>query len=220
MQIQVVRKILEHNEETAKRLRDTFSRHRTLVLNLMSSPGAGKTTLLESTLGTLQRSFNTAVIEGDISTTRDAERIAATGAQTLQINTDGACHLDSSMVLQALEHLDLSELDILFIENVGNLVCPAEFELGEDATITLLSVPEGDDKPEKYPGMFAKSHALILNKTDLLPFLTFDVERAKTAAMTVNKDLEFFAVSAAQGDGLQDWTRWIAEKVRGKQATG
>ncbi|MEF8823198.1 MAG: hydrogenase nickel incorporation protein HypB [Desulfohalobiaceae bacterium] len=220
MQIQVVRKVLEHNEETAKQLRDTFSRHRTLVLNLMSSPGAGKTTLLETTLGTLQRSFNTAVIEGDISTTRDAERIAATGAQTLQINTDGACHLDSSMVLQALEHLDLSSLDLLFIENVGNLVCPAEFELGEDATITLLSIPEGDDKPEKYPGMFAKSHALILNKTDLLPYLTFDVERAKTAAMTVNKDLEFFAVSAAQGDGLEEWTQWIADKVRDKKASG
>lgn len=220
MQIQVVRKVLEHNEETAKRLRNTFSRHRTLVLNLMSSPGAGKTTLLEATLGALQRSFNTAVIEGDISTTRDAERIAATGAQTLQINTDGACHLDSSMVLQALEHLDLSSLDLLFIENVGNLVCPAEFELGEDATITLLSIPEGDDKPEKYPGMFAKSHALILNKTDLLPYLTFDVERARTAAMTVNKDLEFFAVSAAQGDGLEEWTQWIADKVRDKKSSG
>jgi hydrogenase nickel incorporation protein HypB len=218
MQIQVVRKILEHNEETAKRLRDTFRRHNTLVLNLMSSPGAGKTTLLEATLHTLQRSFRTAVIEGDISTTRDAERIAATGAQTLQINTDGACHLDSSMVLQALEHLDLSSLDLLFIENVGNLVCPAEFELGEDLTVTLLSVPEGDDKPEKYPGMFAKSHALVLNKTDLLPYLSFDVERARTAAMAINGDLEFFAVSAAQGNGLESWTQWIAEGVRGKQA--
>ena len=218
MQIQVVRKILEHNEETAKRLQETFRSHRTLVINLMSSPGAGKTTLLEATLGTLQRSFNTAVIEGDISTTRDAERISATGAQTLQINTDGACHLDSSMVLQALEHLDLSRLDLLFIENVGNLVCPAEFELGEDATVTLLSVPEGDDKPEKYPSMFAKSHALVLNKTDLLPYLAFDVERAKTAARAMNPDLECFAVSAATGEGLEAWTQWIADRVRDKKA--
>jgi len=218
MQIQVVRKILEHNEETAKRLQETFRSHRTLVINLMSSPGAGKTTLLEATLGTLQRSFNTAVIEGDISTTRDAERIAATGAKTLQINTDGACHLDSSMVLQALEHLDLASLDLLFIENVGNLVCPAEFELGEDRTVTLLSVPEGDDKPEKYPAMFTKSHAMVLNKTDLLPYLNFDVERAKTAARTLNPDLEFFAVSATRGEGLEAWTQWIADRVRDKKA--
>jgi len=220
MQIQVVRKILEDNEETAKRLRGTFRDYRTLVLNLMSSPGAGKTSLLEATLGVLQRSFHTAVIEGDINTTRDAERIAATGAQTLQINTDGACHLDSAMVLQALEHLDLTRLDLLFIENVGNLVCPAAFELGEDLTVTLLSVPEGDDKPEKYPAMFAKSHALVLNKTDLLPYLSFDVERAQKAARAVNKDLEFFSLSATQGEGLEHWTQWVQDRVRDKKEAG
>jgi hydrogenase nickel incorporation protein HypB len=217
MKIPVVRKILETNETMADELADIFARKKILALNLMSSPGAGKTSLLVRTLTDLGSEFSMAVIEGDLQTSNDAERIAATGAQTLQINTDGACHLDSSMILESLKHLDLDSLDILFIENVGNLVCPAEFKVGEDAKITLLSLPEGDDKPEKYPVMFAESRVLILNKIDLLPYLEFDLERARKGALTINKDLAVFEISASKGQGLEGWYDWLRSQVAGKK---
>ena len=175
MEIRVIRNVLEANEKLSARLKEHFARHGILTLNLISSPGAGKTSLLERTLADLSPEFRMAVIEGDLQTDNDAQRVAATGAQAVQINTEGGCHLDSNLVMEALGALDLSEIDILFIENVGNLVCPVEFDCGEDAKIALLSLPEGDDKPEKYPFLFNRASAMILNKIDLLPYLDFDM---------------------------------------------
>ncbi|MFP4212725.1 MAG: hydrogenase nickel incorporation protein HypB [Desulfohalobiaceae bacterium] len=217
MHIPVVRNILESNQKTSQELQQTFQEQGLLVLNLISSPGAGKTSLLVRTLNDLAPELNMAVIEGDLQTSNDAQKIAATGAMVLQINTQGACHLDGSMIGQALQHMDLDSVDILFIENVGNLVCPAEFKLGEDYKIALLSIPEGDDKPEKYPVLFAESSLLLLNKIDLLPYIQFDTQRASQAARAVNQDLEVMQVSAQTGQGLQQWYDWLRGKVQEKR---
>ena len=218
MEIPVVRNVLEANDRMAARLRDEFKRCGVLTLNLISSPGSGKTSLLERTLRDLGTEFRMAVIEGDPQTDNDARRVAATGAKAVQINTDGGCHLDSNMILAALENLELEQLDILFIENVGNLVCPVEFDCGEDAKIALLSVTEGDDKPEKYPQLFRLAKALILNKTDLLPYVDFDVESAARGACTLNPDLAMFQISCRDGHGLENWYAWLREAVRLKKA--
>lgn len=218
MKIPVIRKILESNEEKSKELKEIFNRNKTLVLNLISSPGAGKTTLLEKTLSQLKDEFKMAVIEGDIQTTADAERIAKTGVETVQINTEGACHLDSQMIFAATEKMKLEGLDILFVENVGNLVCPAEFEVGEDYKIALLSIPEGDDKPEKYPLLFSESKVLLLNKVDLLPYLDFDVEKVRKVVKALNKNIEIFMVSAKTGDGFDQWLNWLRKEVEKKKA--
>jgi hydrogenase nickel incorporation protein HypB len=217
MKIPVVRKVLEVNETMAEQNKKLFDRHRVLVLNLMSSPGAGKTALLERTLSDLGTEMNMAVIEGDVQTTNDAQRIAATGVPVVQINTDQACHLDSSMVQEALGQLDLEGLDVLFVENVGNLVCPAAFDLGEDLKITLLSVPEGDDKPLKYPSMFVRSQLMILNKLDLLPYLEFSLVQATQGAQTVNPDLEVISVSARTGENLEAWYEWLRSRLKTKR---
>ena len=217
MQIPVVRNVLEANERVADTVRSRLSASRVLTLNLISSPGAGKTTLLERTLRDLAPEFRMAVIEGDLQTDNDARRVAATGAQAVQINTDGGCHLNSSMILQALESIDLTGLDILFIENVGNLVCPVEFDCGEDAKVALLSVAEGDDKPEKYPLLFNLARAMVLNKVDLLPHVDFDVTRARAFATRLNHDLAIFEVSCRQGSGLDGWYDWLRAMRRAKQ---
>ncbi|KUG27990.1 hydrogenase nickel incorporation-associated protein hypb [hydrocarbon metagenome] len=209
MQIPVVRNILEANARVSDDLKALFAEKGILALNLMSSPGAGKTTLLERTLSDLASEFSMAVIEGDLQTDNDARRVAATGAQAVQINTEGGCHLTSAQVLAACKELSLDGLDILFIENVGNLVCPAEFDVGEDHKITLLSVTEGDDKPEKYPLMFNISSALLLNKTDLLPYVDFSLERASTFARGLNADIRVFPVSCRNRDGLEAWYDWL-----------
>ena len=216
MQIPVVRNVLEANEKLAQVVRERV--RGILTLNLISSPGAGKTTLLERTLTDLSSEFKMAVIEGDLQTDNDARRVAATGVQAVQIDTDGGCHLDSKLVLQAMDHLDMEGLDILFIENVGNLVCPTEFDLGEDAKVGILSVTEGDDKPEKYPLLFNPAKALVLNKVDLLPSVNFDVERAVTFARRLNKDLPVFQVSCTKGEGLKDWYTWLRAQVKLKKA--
>ena len=216
MQIPVVRNVLEANEKLAQVVRERV--RGILTLNLISSPGAGKTTLLERTLTDLSSEFRMAVIEGDLQTDNDARRVAATGVQAVQIDTDGGCHLDSKLVLQAMDHLDMEGLDILFIENVGNLVCPTEFDLGEDAKVGILSVTEGDDKPEKYPLLFNLAKALVLNKVDLLPYVNFDVERAVTFARRLNKDLPVFQVSCTKGEGLKDWYTWLRAQVKLKKA--
>ena len=216
MQIPVVRNVLEANEKLAQVVRERV--RGILTLNLISSPGAGKTTLLERTLTDLSSEFKMAVIEGDLQTDNDARRVAATGVQAVQIDTDGGCHLDSKLVLQAMDHLDMEGLDILFIENVGNLVCPTEFDLGEDAKVGILSVTEGDDKPEKYPLLFNLAKALVLNKVDLLPYVNFDVERAVTFARRLNKDLPVFQVSCTKGEGLKDWYTWLRAQVKLKTA--
>ena len=217
MQIPVVRNILEANVVIAKELNKIFLQRRILALNLMSSPGAGKTTLLERTLADLKNEFKMAVIEGDVQTNNDARRVAATGAQALQINTDGGCHLDSSMVLEAVNKMNLEGVDILFIENVGNLVCPAEFSVGEDYKVTILSVAEGDDKPEKYPLIFAESRVMLLNKVDLLPYVDFNLERASNFARSLNKEIEIFPVSAKTGEGLDKWYDWLRQEVAKKK---
>jgi hydrogenase nickel incorporation protein HypB len=209
MQIPVVRNILEANANEASELKDFFAQKGILVLNLMSSPGAGKTTILERTLTDLRNELRMAVIEGDLQTDNDARRVAATGAQAVQINTEGGCHLTASQIRAALASLDLDGLDILFIENVGNLVCPAEFDVGEDFKVTLLSVTEGDDKPEKYPLMFHISAATLLNKIDLLPYVDFNLENASRHARTLNADISLFPVSARTGEGMAAWYDWL-----------
>ncbi len=209
MQIPVVRNILEANARVSDVLKALFAERGILALNLMSSPGAGKTTLLEHTLTDLKSEFSMAVIEGDLQTDNDAQRVAATGAQAVQINTEGGCHLTSAQVLAATKELTLDGVDILFIENVGNLVCPAEFDVGEDHKITLLSVTEGDDKPEKYPLMFNISSALLLNKIDLLPYVDFSLERAGTFARKLNAKIQVFPVSCRTGEGLAAWYDWL-----------
>jgi hydrogenase nickel incorporation protein HypB len=212
--IPLVRNILEANDRLADQLRRIYAENKLLALNLMSSPGAGKTSLLERTLTDLRDELCMAVIEGDLQTNNDAQRVAATGAQAVQINTEGGCHLDSSMILEALQQMDLSQLDVLFIENVGNLVCPAEFDLGEAAKVTVLSVTEGDDKPEKYPMMFAQSKALLLNKIDLLPYVDFDVNKAARFARALNPEIAVFHVSCRTGEGLEGWYDWLRETGR------
>ncbi len=218
MEIPVVRNVLEANDKLAMVVHERVKG--ILTLNLISSPGAGKTSLLERTLTDLASEFRMAVIEGDLQTDNDARRVAATGCQAVQIDTDGGCHLDSNMVLKAMEHLDMQNLDILFIENVGNLVCPTEFDLGEDAKIGILSVTEGDDKPEKYPLLFNLSKAMILNKVDLLPYVRFDVERASQFARRLNKDLPIFQVSATSGEGMNAWYDWLRNAVKAKKEKG
>jgi len=211
-EVTIVRNVLEANDRLAGELKAKFAEKKILVLNLMSSPGAGKTTLLEKTLTDLRDEFKMAVIEGDLQTDNDAQRVAATGAQAVQVNTEGGCHLDSGMVLDALKAIDLEGLDILFVENVGNLVCPAEFEVGEDYKITLLSVAEGDDKPEKYPLMFHISAVMLLNKTDLLPYVDFDMDKATGHATKLNKDIKVMPISARTGDSMEEWYNWLREK--------
>ena len=218
MEIPVIRNILEANSKIAGELRTLFSRYGILALNLISSPGAGKTSLLECTLRALQSEFRMAVIEGDLQTDNDARRVAATGAKAVQINTEGGCHLDASMVRTALTHFELADLDILFIENVGNLVCPVEFDCGEDDKVALLSVTEGDDKAEKYPLLFNLASTLVLNKIDLLPYVDFDTSRAIHFATRLNRSLAVFEVSCRTGHGLRDWYGWLRARRAAKQA--
>lgn len=217
MEIPIVRNVLEANDRIAEELTKMFRVRHILCLNLMSSPGAGKTSLLEKTLSDLAGEFKMAVIEGDLQTDNDARRVAATGAQAVQINTQGGCHLDSGMVLDAIKQIDLEGLDILFVENVGNLVCPAEFSVGEDHKVTLLSVTEGDDKPEKYPLMFHISSVMLLNKTDLLPYVDFDLENAKKHAKTLNKDIEVMPISCRTEEGLDVWYDWLRKEREAKK---
>lgn len=215
MQIPVVRKVLEANEQQAEQLRQIL--RQILTLNLISSPGSGKTSLLEATLKALANKYNVAVIEGDLQTDNDARRVAATGARAVQIETQGICHLDSNFVATALKELDLSGVDLLFIENVGNLVCPVEFDCGEDAKIAILSVTEGADKPEKYPQLFSLAKALILNKIDLLPYVDFDLEYAKKTALHLNRDLQIFEVSCKTGQGLEKWLDFLSYELTQKR---
>ena len=213
MKIKVVRDILEANQRIASENREIFTRHGVFVINLMSSPGAGKTTLLEKTIESLKDTISIGVIEGDIRSSIDAERIDKLGVPVVQINTDGACHLDGNMVRECLKELDLSSLRLLFVENVGNLVCPAEFKIGEDHKVMILSVTEGDDKPSKYPLMFRESSVLLINKIDLLPYIECDLERIKSSARDINPGLEIFEISCKTGEGLDRWYRWIKENL-------
>lgn len=217
MDISIERSILEANDSVANELKKIFADNKVLVLNLISSPGSGKTSLLEKTLSDLRDEFKMGVIEGDCQTDNDAKRVAATGAKAVQINTDGGCHLDSKMIRDVIKNFDLANLDILFIENVGNLVCPVEFDCGEDAKIALLSAAEGDDKPEKYPRLFQLAHAMIINKVDLLDYVDFDVVKAAKFGKALNNDIEVFEVSCRTKQGLENWYAWLRKQVALKQ---
>ncbi len=209
--IPIVRNVLERNENKANELRELFKEKNILVLNIISSPGSGKTSLLERTLSDLKDEFRFAVIEGDLQTDNDARRILETGSQVVQINTEGGCHLNADMIAKALESLDLDKVDILIIENVGNMVCPVEFDCGEHAKIAILSTTEGDDKPEKYPTLFSESKVMLLNKTDLLDYVDFSTETATTHARAINPDLKIFPISCTKKTGLEKWYAWLRE---------
>lgn len=217
MDIPVVRNVLEANDRIAARLRADFAARGILALNLISSPGSGKTSLLERTLRDLAPELRMAVIEGDLQTDNDARRVASTGARAVQINTGGGCHLDAGMVGEALTALGSDPVDVLFIENVGNLVCPVEFDCGEDAKVALLSVTEGDDKPEKYPQLFHLAKAMLINKVDLLPYVDFSVDKARAHATRLNPNLAVMEISCRAGSGLAAWYDWLRAGVRAKQ---
>jgi hydrogenase nickel incorporation protein HypB len=211
--ISVEEDVLAKNNRLAAFNRALFKEKGILVLNLVSSPGSGKTSLLERTLRDLSGRYRCAVIEGDQQTDNDARRIAATGVPVRQINTGAGCHLDAHMVMHASEAFDLDTLDILFIENVGNLVCPAAFDLGEAHKVVVLSVTEGEDKPLKYPQMFHNSGLMLLNKVDLLPHLSFDLAQCKEYAARVGHDLPIMEVSATTGQGLDGWYAWLGKEL-------
>ena len=216
MKVSVVKNILEANDRIACENREIFKKNGLLVFNLMSSPGAGKTSLLEKTIDALKHEVNIGVIEGDIQSSQDAERIAAKGVPVVQINTGGACHLDGNMIRDTFDKFKFNELDLLIVENVGNLVCPAEFKVGEDFKAMILSIPEGDDKPAKYPLMFHESKVLLINKIDLLPYLDCDLEKMKEAALKINPHLVVFEISCKTGEGLSDWCAWLKNEIAGK----
>ena len=213
--VQIEQDILGKNDQYAAANRSWFQAHGILALNLVSSPGSGKTSLLTRSIQDLKDQYPLAVIEGDQQTSHDADRIRATGVPALQINTGKGCHLDAHMVGHAIESLALAPRSLLFIENVGNLVCPAAFDLGEAHKVAILSVTEGEDKPLKYPDMFHAADLMLLNKIDLLPYLDFDVAQCIAYAQRVNPDIEVLQVSAHSGEGLEAWYAWLRERMAG-----
>jgi len=211
MKINVVSRILEANDKLAAENRSILDSTRTYSINLMSAPGAGKTTLLTRTIKAIGGAMRLGVIEGDIQGTYDAEAIGALDVPVIQINTGGACHLDASMINDAMKEIPLADIDLLFIENVGNLVCPAEFNVGEHIKVMLLSLTEGHDKPLKYPLMFQESSALVINKLDLAPYVDADPEKIKADALSLNPALRIFEVSCKTGQGIPEWADWLKE---------
>jgi hydrogenase nickel incorporation protein HypB len=212
-EIEVARDVLQDNADNAESNRQRFGREGVYVVNLMSGPGAGKTTLLEKTAEALGKRLRMAVITGDIATTRDADRIGRYGVPALQINTGGACHIEAHQIARASDDLNSGKLDLLVIENVGNLVCPAEFDLGEHDKVMMLSCTEGHDKPGKYPLMFKESRALILNKMDLQPHTNFDVQAALADARAINPTIDVIKMSAWKGEGVQAWFDWLLARI-------
>ncbi|MBN1796099.1 MAG: hydrogenase nickel incorporation protein HypB [Sedimentisphaerales bacterium] len=214
--IQLGTKILSANEQYAQQNKQLLTDEKKPCLNMISSPGSGKTTILVRTISDLKAKIKIGVIEGDIQTELDAERIRATNAPAVQINTKGACHLSAAQVNSALHKLPLQEIDAVVIENVGNLVCPSAFELGENDKVVVLSVAEGDDKPIKYPAIFSKAKVLLINKVDMLAgtaLADFDIEKVKADTLRLNKDIQIFCISAKTGEGMQGWYDWLCESV-------
>jgi len=207
--------LLKANDFVAKAIRERLPDM--LVINICSSPGSGKTTLMQETGKLLKGKLNMAVLVGDPETERDAIRMKEVGINALQIVTGGMCHIEAQMILQALDHINLDRVDVLFIENVGNLVCPAAFDLGEDYRVTLISCTEGDDKPKKYPRMFLTSELMLVSKSDLLPYLPFSVDAVTQDARDINPHLEVITVSSLKGDGLEQWCDWLMKKVKKKK---
>lgn len=212
--ITIERKVLEKNDELARQNREVFATRSIFAINMVSSPGAGKTSLVEKTLEILKGRLNVAVVEGDVQTDFDAQRVAKYGVPVVQIVTNGGCHLEARLVQDALQSIDLTNTQLLIIENVGNLVCPANYDLGEEMKVVIASTTEGDDKPLKYPGMFRNASVLIVNKTDLLPYLPCNIEELKRNALSINPSLTIFETSCTTGRGIDEWCMWLAGKVR------
>jgi hydrogenase nickel incorporation protein HypB len=212
VKVSVVQDILSANDQLAAQNRKLFHEHGICVINVMASPGSGKTSLILRTIDALQSQLHIGVIEGDIASTVDADRVATRSVPVVQINTGGQCHLDAPMIQRALSQLPLADLDLILIENVGNLVCPVGFGLGEDLKVMLASVPEGDDKPYKYPGIFVAVDAVVINKIDLLPYLRFDVAAFRDLVRAMNPDVSVFEVSCETGEGMEHWAAWIMQE--------
>lgn len=213
MEIKVLHQIMDWNEDVSEEVKATLASHKICMINVMGSPGAGKTSMITSLFGKLKDRFRIGVIEGDIAGQVDADRIAELGIPTVQLNTDGACHIEAMSIQHILPCLPLDDLDLIFVENIGNLVCPAEFRIGESLRITLLSIPEGDDKVEKYPLMFTDTDCLVLNKYDMLPYFDFDEERVCANYQTVNPEAPLFRISSRTGNGLDELAGFIAQKA-------
>jgi len=218
VEIDLSKPILDRNERLAADNKARFDANGVFVLDLMASPGAGKTSTILATIAALRDRYSIAVIEGDIASKVDAEKVKAHGIPAVQINTGGACHLESDMIKRAVDALDLADLDLIIIENVGNLVCPTDFNLGEDAKVMILSVPEGHDKPYKYPGIFQISEAVILNKVDTMPVFDFDEEEFTSVVRSLNPSSPIFRVAATKGDGVEEWAAWLAARIDAKKA--
>lgn len=211
--VPVVEKILGANEQLAEENRARLDKYGVYALNLMASPGAGKTSLIERTIQSLSSKVHFAVVDGDIATSIDADRASAAGAKAVQINTGGECHLDAVMLKGALDQIDLTEIDLLIVENVGNLICPSNFPLGTHTSVLIASIPEGDDKPYKYPGMYRGVDALVINKIDLHPYIDFDMDYFRRGVELLNPGLVVFPLSCRTGEGLEVWLDWVANKI-------
>jgi len=214
VKVQIVKDILSANEQIAQENRRLFDEKGVFVMNIMAAPGAGKTSLIECIIELLRGRLRIGMIDGDVASTIDADRIARLGIPAVQINTGGACHLDANMVRVALPRLSLDETDLLLVENVGNLICPTGFALGENLKVMIASTPEGADKPYKYPGMFSVVDVLMLNKVDLLPLLDFDLDYFRRGVEALNPDVAFFPISCKTGEGVTEWTEWLVERCR------
>jgi hydrogenase nickel incorporation protein HypB len=216
MEIKVLKDILGANDQIAAKNRELMTTHKVFAVNVMASPGAGKTSVVVQTIRALKNKVRIGVIEGDISSSIDAETVAKENVPVVQINTGGECHLESFQVQNALNNMPLPDIDLLLIENVGNLVCPAEFSIGEDLKVLIASVPEGDDKPYKYPLMFNTVDAIVLNKLDLLPYVKFDVAGFTKTVKTINPKVQLFKVSCTTGEGIQPWSDWLQTQMKRK----
>lgn len=214
MDIKVVRQILEWNENCHKELQEILNKKKILMVNIMGSPGTGKTSFITKVIESLKDDYKIGVIEGDIAGQIDAEKIALMGIPVVQLNTEGACHIEAMSIKNILPLFNLDDIDIFFIENIGNLVCPAEFEIGEDLKVVILSIPEGDDKVHKYPLMFMKSSALVLSKYDMMKYFNFDEDRVKADALKLNKEIRFFGVDSTKGEGIEDFTLWLRKYIK------
>ncbi|MGB8489903.1 MAG: hydrogenase nickel incorporation protein HypB [Bacteroidales bacterium] len=214
MEIKIMKNILDRNQNKADEVRRMLKSKGVMMVNLISSPGAGKTTLLERTCGHLSSKVRLGVIEGDITTDRDAQRLKKYDIPIVVINTEGGCHLDSHSISKVLGSFDLDNLDILFVENVGNLICPSQFDLGETFKLAIVSTTEGDDKPAKYPMLFREAKAVLLNKIDLIPYTNFNFESFSADLRSINSAVPLFEISATRGDGLENWFEWISEQIR------
>jgi len=213
MEIKIMKNILDRNQDKAREVREQLGSHNVVMVNLISSPGAGKTTLLERSCEALGDRIRIGIIEGDITTDRDGRRLQKYDVPIVVINTEGGCHLDSHSISKALVSIDLNSIDLLFVENVGNLVCPSHFDLGESFKVAVVSTAEGDDKPAKYPMLFRESKAVILNKTDLIPYTDFNISAFRKDLAELNSGVPLFTVSCTKRTGLDDWYKWIAEKT-------